>query len=97
MALENRLAENIVTLDLRETEGSNMADFFVLATGKSPPQLNAMADEVQHTLKQAGQKTYRKAGVPEGGWIVLDYVDVVVHVFSAEARRYYAIEELWQK
>lgn len=73
-----------------------MADFFVLGTGKSPPQLKAMSDEVEKSLKESGQKVYRRAGVPEGGWIVLDYVDVVVHVFSSEARSYYAIEELWQ-
>ncbi len=73
-----------------------MADFFVLGTGKSPPQLRAMTDEVEKSLKDKGQKAYRRAGVPEGGWIVLDYIDVVVHVFSSDARKYYAIEELWQ-
>ena len=95
-SLAERKAEDIVTMDLRGTAGGSMADFFVLATGKSPPQLKAMSEEVEKCLKEKGQRVYRRAGVAEGGWIVLDYVDVVVHVFSAEARGYYAIEDLWQ-
>jgi ribosome-associated protein len=53
-----------------------------------------MFNDVQHTLKQEGAYCYRRSGSPESGWMVLDYVDVVMHIFSGEMRTYYAIEEL---
>ena len=66
-----------------------LTDFFIVATGAAAPHLKALA--------KALPKAYRTSGDPESGWIVSDYIDVVVHVFSAEARAYYALEKLWRQ
>lgn len=92
-ALLEKKASDITILDVRRISG--VTDFFVVATGATAPQLNAMAEEVLHRLKAAGQPAYRRAGDPEGGWLVLDYIDVVIHMFSPEAREYYSVEALW--
>ncbi|MFC1499143.1 ribosome silencing factor [Verrucomicrobiota bacterium] len=92
-ALENKKGENIKVVDVRETSG--VTDYYVIASGSSPPHLKAMFGEVQHVLKKEKIACYRKAGSPECGWMVLDYIDVIVHIFSEEARRFYAIEEIW--
>lgn len=74
---------------------SSVTDFTVLVSGTSPPHLKALAGSVEHALKEQDVRAYRKAGKPESGWLVLDYVDVVIHVLSLQAREYYAIDELW--
>jgi ribosome-associated protein len=76
---------------------SSVTDYYVLATGTSAPHLKAMHNGVENALKAKGVPCYRKAGIPEGGWMVLDFVDVIVHIFSKEAREYYALETLWGK
>ena len=85
-ALEDVKAENVKIYDVRGKSG--LTDFFVVATGAAAPHLKAL-------VKALGRKAYRVSGDPESGWIVSDYVDVVVHVFSPEARAYYALEKLW--
>jgi len=71
-------------------------DFFVLATGQNPRQTKAIWDEVHGRLKQEERSLPASvAGEPEGRWIVADYLDVVFHVFTPEARGYYRLEELW--
>lgn len=92
-AMDEKKALNRVLLDVRGI--SQVTDFILVATGTSAPHVKALSDEVQRALKKnLGRGCFRKAGTAEGGWIVLDYLDVVIHVFSAEAREYYAIEEL---
>jgi ribosome-associated protein len=54
-----------------------------------------MFNDLQHTLKQEGVFAFRKSGTPESGWMVLDYIDVVIHIFLSEIRDYYALEDLW--
>jgi ribosome-associated protein len=76
---------------------SSVTDYYVIATGTSAPHLKALQNGVEVALKAKGECCYRKAGIPEGGWMVLDYIDVIVHIFSKEAREYYAIESLWGK
>ena len=76
---------------------SQLADFFVVATGAAAPHLKALVADTQAAMKSEGVNSYRTSGDPESGWIVVDYVDVVVHVFSPEARAYYALEKLWEK
>jgi len=93
--LEEKKGEDIRLLDLRGI--SEIADYVVIATGNSPPHLKALFNEVHLSLKQEGVPSYRRAGAPEGGWVVADYVDVIIHIFSPTARRYYAVEELWAK
>jgi ribosome-associated protein len=83
----------VAVLDMRKV--SSVTDYYVIVSGTSLPHLKAMANEVQHALKQAGVYCYRRGGEADGGWVVVDYIDVVVHVFLTEVRAYYALEELW--
>ena len=92
-ALLDKKAESVVILDLRGL--SEITDFCVLASGSSGPQLKGMLGEVQRALRARGVACYRQSADQESGWVVLDYVDVVIHMMSREARQYYAIEELW--
>ena len=85
-ALEDAKAVDVKVYDVRGK--SSLADFFVVATGAAAPHLKALVRELP--------KAYRVSGDPESGWIVADYIDVVVHVFSAEARAYYQLEKLWE-
>lgn len=92
-ALEDRKGVDVKVYDVRGK--SSLADFFVVATGAAAPHLKALIAESQAVMKEAGVMSYRTSGDPESGWIVVDYVDIVVHVFSPEARAYYALEKLW--
>jgi len=92
-ALEERLGKDIRVLDVRGI--SNLADYFVIASGTSSPHLKALTTEVQHSMKQRGMPA-RRSGLPESGWVVVDCLDAVIHIFAAEARAYYAIESLWK-
>lgn len=76
---------------------SSVTDFFLIVTGSSPPHLKALFNEVLQGLRALGVKCFRKAGVPECGWMVVDYVDLVIHILSPEAREYYDLESLWKK
>ena len=78
---------------MRKTSG--VTDYYMVASGSSAPHLNAMADEIQYVLKKEGVLAHRRSGDPESGWIVVDYFDVVIHIFATQTRQYYAIEELW--
>ncbi len=74
---------------------STVTDYTIIATGMSSPHIRALYDEVQHRLKQEEIPCYRRSGDPESGWMVLDYVSVIVHLFLPETRAYYALETLW--
>ena len=92
--LDERKAENIVLLDLRPD--TVIADFFVICTGTSDRQLNALVDYAKEAVKeQLDRRPYSHEGTAESGWLLLDYGDVVVHFFLAETRRYYDLEGLW--
>lgn len=94
--VEDRKAEDIVLLDLRPD--TVIADFFVIASGNSDRQLRALMDYVKEDVKEnLEQIPFSMAGTPDSGWIVIDYGDVVVHLFSEEQRDYYDIEGLWSK
>lgn len=92
-ALEDKKAVNVKTYDVRGVSG--LCDAFVVATGTAAPHLKGLVAGVQQAMRTAGESSFRLSGDPESGWIVVDYVDVVVHVFSPEARAYYALERLW--
>jgi ribosome-associated protein len=94
-ALDERHGEEIVLLDVRDH--TSVMDYVVIVSGSSPPHLKALFGEVQNQLKRSGIAVYRRAGTPECGWMVLDYIDTVIHIFSPDARRYYALEELWAR
>jgi len=93
-ALEDRKGTDVRVWDVRGK--SPLTDFFVVATGAAAPHLKALVAESQAAMKKAGVASFRTSGDPESGWIVVDYIDVVVHVFSPEARAYYALEKLWE-
>ena len=81
-------------LDLREL--TTMFDYFIIATGTSRRQLHAMSEEIDHALEEGmGDRRIGIEGYEESRWILLDYGDLVIHLFDDETRRYYAIEELW--
>ncbi len=93
VAEENR-GRNIVVLDMREL--TTMFDYFVLATGTSRRQLHAISEEIDRVLeKEMGDRRLGIEGYERSRWILLDYGDVVIHLFDAETRAYYALEELW--
>ncbi len=93
-ALEDKKAVDIKAYDVRGVSG--FADAFVVATGTAAPHLTALVAGVQASMKDVDVDSYRTSGDPQSGWIVVDYVDIVVHVFSPEARAYYALEKLWK-
>ena len=87
--------DDIVVLDLRKISG--ITDFFIIATGNSSVHVKAIADEVNVELKhEDGTSPWHVEGYEAKKWILLDYVDIVVHVFDAETRSYYRIEQLWK-
>ncbi|MGO8745717.1 MAG: ribosome silencing factor [Thermoguttaceae bacterium] len=95
VAEENR-ARDIVVLDLRHL--TEVFDYFVVASGASRRQLHAISEEIDRVLeKEMGDKRMGIEGYEESRWILLDYGDVVVHLFDAETRAYYALEDLWSQ
>ena len=86
-------AEDVTVLDVRGL--TQIADYFVLCTGGSPRQLKAIAESVHVTLKEQGVTRLGREGDPASGWVLIDYVDVLVHLFGSEARAYYQLELLW--
>ncbi len=81
-------------LDVHDVCG--FADYFVICSGDSDRQIQAIYDEVEHNLKAAGVLPYHCEGVGSG-WLLLDYSDVVAHIFSAKQREYYQLDELWHQ
>lgn len=94
-ALEDRLGESILLIDLREV--TTFTDYVIIVTGGSTPHLKAMSEAVSKSLKQQGHPAYRRSGTPESGWMLLDYMDVVIHIFLEEKRSYYSLETLWEE
>jgi ribosome-associated protein len=93
-AVCDKKAEDVVVLDLRRTGG--FTDYFVICTGGNARQMNAIADSVQDTLRQSlGERPALAEGVDKSEWILLDYFNFVVHIFSRECRAFYGLERLW--
>jgi len=93
-AARDKKAEDIVVLDLRNASG--FTDYFVICTGGNPRQITAIADSVREKLKQEyGERPTLVEGVDRSEWILLDYFNFVVHVFSRECRSFYGLERLW--
>ena len=93
-ALDSKKGEEIKALEV--TELTSLADYFVLCTGSSNTQINALCDAVEEKLeKEAGELPLHREGHRGGTWVLLDYGCVVVHVFSNEAREFYSLERLW--
>ena len=94
-AAQAKKAENIAILELDESS-SGFTDYFVICNGSNPRQLQAISDEVDQKLSSIGQEPAHVEGYTQAEWILLDYVDFVVHIFSENARRFYDLERLWK-
>lgn len=92
-ALDSKKAENITVLKISDL--TVLANYFVIASATSTTQVKALADAVEHYLEQEGVKPKSVEGVQSRNWIVLDYIDVIVHIFTEEARDFYQLEHLW--
>lgn len=92
--LEDKKGEDILLLDIKDI--ASFTDYFVLCTGTSDRMLDALADGMLEAVREKHRKKGRKQGDPQDGWVVVDYGDVVVHLFSPDRRDYYDLEELWQ-
>jgi ribosome-associated protein len=88
-------AEEISILEMEKGSGA-FTDYFVLCSGTNPRQVQAIADEVELRLKTAGVRPAQVEGYKQGEWILVDYLDFVVHVFSEKARKFYDLERLWK-
>jgi ribosome-associated protein len=93
-ALANELkANDVVVLDLRGV--TDMADFFVIASGTSDTHVRSVAQHVMDEMKQEGMPVHQSEGLTQGRWALLDFVDCVVHVFHPSMRQFYQLERLW--
>lgn len=92
-AMENRKAVNVKVLKIDKLTA--VADYFVICNGTSVTQIKAIADEIEFKLEQGGVAVSHREGYSSGNWILLDYDNVVVHIFHPTARDYYNLEKLW--
>ena len=93
-AASEKQGSRIVILDVRDL--IVITDYFVIASGSSDRQVRTIVEEVEKALRGMGVKPLRREGENEGAWVLLDFVDVVVHVFGDEERDYYDLERLWR-
>ncbi|HXM67856.1 MAG TPA: ribosome silencing factor [Candidatus Acidoferrum sp.] len=91
----DKKAEEISILEMEKGSGA-FTDYFVLCSGTNPRQVQAIADEVELRLKAADVRPAHVEGYKQGEWVLVDYVDFVVHVFSEKARKFYDLERLWK-
>ncbi len=94
-ACQEKKAEEITILELEKNSGA-FTDYFIVCSGTNPRQIQAIADEVELRLKRDGLYPAHIEGYRQAEWVLLDYVDFVVHVFAEKARRYYELERLWK-
>ena len=94
LAADSKQAQDLVALDV--SGPLPLTDIFLLATGTSERNVLAIAGEVEDQLNDAGTKTLRREGRSEGRWVILDFGDLIVHVFHEEDRMYYSLERLWK-
>ncbi|WZH36339.1 MAG: ribosome silencing factor [Microbacterium enclense] len=94
LAADSKSGEDLVALDV--SEPLPLVDIFLLVTGRNERNVAAIADEVEEKLLEAGHKRLRREGRQESRWVLLDFGDLVVHVFHEEERMYYGLERLWK-
>ena len=93
-AIEDKKGYDIVEIEV--SEKTILADLFIIASGKSTVQVRAIAEGVEEKLDKEGLSPVRREGINEGRWAVLDYGDIIVHIFNDESRLFYHLERLWQ-
>ncbi len=94
LAADEKLATDVVVLDV--SDQLVITDCFVIASAPNERQVNAIVENVEEKLRLAGHKPVRREGTREGRWVLLDYVDVVVHIQHSDERNFYALERLWK-
>src|SRR3954463_11310412 len=94
-AAEEKKATDISLLKL-DKSSSGFTDFFLVCSGSNPRQIQTIADEVQEQLEKIGQRVTHVEGYSQAEWVLLDYVDFVVHIFNEQSRKYYDLERLWK-
>jgi ribosome-associated protein len=94
-AIKDKKGQHIVSLDLRKVNEA-VADFFIVCEADNQPQVRAIADHVEQEMKlQCGETPYRHEGKKNLHWVLIDYVNVVVHVMQPDTRKFYKLEEMW--
>jgi ribosome-associated protein len=94
-AIQDKKGENIISLDLRKVDEA-VADFFVICEANNPQQIRAIADNVEDEVKkQTAESAYHHEGKQTLQWVLIDYVNIVVHVMLPESRKFYKLEEMW--
>jgi ribosome-associated protein len=93
-AAASKLADDIVVIDV--SGQLVITDLFVIASANNDRQVNAIVDEVEEKMREAGYKPARREGTREGRWVLLDYIDIVVHVQHQDERNFYALDRLWK-
>jgi ribosome-associated protein len=94
-AVESKKGEDIAILEMDRDSGA-FTDFFILCTGTNPRQIQAICDEVERQLSQIGVRPTSREGYNQAEWVLLDYVDFVLHIFSERSRKFYDLERLWK-
>ena len=95
LACQDKQADNVTVLELEKDSGA-FTDYFVMCSGSNPRQIQAIADAVDERLESLGLRVTHAEGYKQAEWVLLDYVDFVVHVFSEKARQFYDLERLWK-
>lgn len=93
-ALEDKKAEDIKVIDISDI--STIADYFIIASGKNRSQIQAMCDNVEETMGRAGVSMKQTEGYKNANWILMDYGDIIVHIFDTENRLFYDLERIWR-
>lgn len=91
--LDGKKAQDLAVLSVKGI--SPIADYFIIATGTSSTHINALADYVEKGMREEGVTLRHKEGKLQGGWLLLDFRDIVVHIFSDDLRKYYSLERIW--
>ncbi len=92
-ALDSKRAENIQVLKISDL--TILGDYFIIANGTSTTQTKALAEEVEYQLSQQGEEPHHREGMTGSNWYILDYTDIIIHIFYQETREFYRLEQLW--
>ena len=94
-AAADKKASDIMLLDIRDV--TTIADYFIICSGNNPRQIQAIAEAVDEELGKQGANILHREGVADSGWLLLDFGDVIVHIFGPKEREYYRLERLWNE
>ena len=91
----DKKASDVLLLDIREL--TTIADYFIICNGNNARQIAAIAEAIEEELRKQGARLLNREGVAESGWLILDYGDIIVHIFGPKEREYYRLERLWSE